>query len=184
MSSCLSKLQKGLIFSSVHHLVRTIGSQQEYFSSLTTMKISPFININALAIIPSSPIIDAMSSGQNNIDLTPTSDCTSTMKISRQGDTFRRLTPGRLCSPGGLLLCSYCLLLGNSFGLVILLVTLHYLPINNRRTQNGWTITRQDLVLLTETRAMPRSSAIGVARAWAHLVYHQLVQRGRSTTLQ
>ena len=40
---------------------------------------------------------------------------------------------------------------------------------------DGWTITRQDLVLLTETRAMLRSSAIGVARAWPHLVYHQLV---------
>ena len=112
--------------------------------------------------------------------------CTaSTLKISRQGNTPRRLTPGWLCPPAVCYFVSIvssweirlCWLFSQS-------VILPYLPIINRRTQNGWIITGLDPVLLTKTRAMPRSSAIGVARAWAHLVYHQLVRRGRSTTLQ
>ena len=51
-------------------------------------------------------------------------------------------------------------------------------PSNSYITQHadGWTITKQDLVLLTETRPMLRISAIGVDRTCVHLVYHQLVQ--------
>ena len=43
---------------------------------------------------------------------------------------------------------------------------------------NRWTITWLDQVLLAETRAMLRTSAIGVGRTWPHLVYHKLTWRG------
>ena len=91
------------------------------------------------------------------------------------------LTSGRRCSPE---VCPFAsvgsswerLWSGNGAVLSNLFADAHDSDFNYHSPRaDGWTITRQDLVLLTETRAMLRSSAIGVARAWLHLVYHQLL---------
>ena len=78
--------------------------------------------------------------------------------------------------------------LGKFFVLFLHSLELSSSPSNSYFTPHadGWTITKQDLVLLTETRPMLRISAIdiGADRTCVHLVYHQLVRRSIMPTLQ